>query len=138
MLNKIYLEYLDIYQNAKYEVLSYPSIAFKIGEMNQGLEDLLVNEAFETAALITACNPKGIKQGHHENQRAMEDLKFSLNEMKLPFLQALGSDPKGAWKEESYLILGIALEQAETLGRQFQQNAFVWIETGHAPSLVWP
>jgi Protein of unknown function (DUF3293) len=138
MLNKIYLDYLDIYQNAKYEVLSSPSIAFKIGEMNQGLEDLLVNEAFETAALITACNPKGIKQCHHENQRAMEDLKFSLNEMKLPFLQALGSDPKGAWKEESYLILGIALDQAETLGRQFQQNAFVWIETGHAPSLVWP
>ena len=138
MLNKIYLEYSDIYQNAKYEVLSSPPIAFRIGEMKQGLEDLFVNEAIETAALITACNPKGIKQGHHENQRAMEDLKFSLNEMKLPFLPALGSDPKGAWKEESYLILGIALDQAENLGRQFQQNAFVWIETGHAPSLVWP
>jgi hypothetical protein len=30
------------------------------------------------------------------------------------------------------------LDQAESLGRQFQQNAFVWIETGHAPRLVWP
>jgi hypothetical protein len=138
MLNKIYLEYSDIYQNAKYEVLISPPIAFRIGEMSQGLEGLFVNQAFETAALITACNPKGINQGHHENQRAMEDLKVSLNEMKLPFHPGLGSDSKGAWKEESYLILGIALDQAETLGRQFQQNAFVWIETGHAPRLVWP
>ena len=138
MLNNIYLEFSDIYQNAKYEVLISPPIAFRIGELNQGLEKLLVDEAVETAALITACNQKGIKHGHDENHGAMEDLKFSLNERKLPFLPAAGSDPKGAWKEESYFILGITKDEAEALGRQFQQNAFVWIETGHAPRLVWP
>lgn len=138
MLNKIYLEFSNIYQNAKYEVLISPPIALRIGENNQELDSLLLKHGHQTAALLTACNPKGRKVSQNENLKAMESLELALKEMKLPFLPALGSDPKGAWKEESYLILGVALDQAESLGRQFQQNAFVWIETGHAPRLVWP
>ena len=138
MLNKIYLEFSNIYQNAKYEVLISPPIALRISENNQEVDSLLLRHGYQTAALLTACNPKGRKVSQNENIKAMESLELALNEMKLPFLPALGSDPKGAWKEESYLILGVALDQAESLGRQFQQNAFVWIEAGHAPRLVWP
>ena len=138
MLNKIYLEFSDIYQNAKYEVLSCPQIVIAIGENNEHLDKLLMRNGSQTAALLTAWNPEGKKVSQQENLKAMESLELALNEMKLPFLPGMGSDPKGAWKEESYLILGIALDQAESLGRQFQQNAFVWIEIGHGPRLVWP
>ena len=109
-----------------------------IGEVERDSIILILEALAQTAALLTAWNPEGKKVSQQENIKAMESLELALNEMKLPFLPASGSDPKGAWKEESYLILGIALDQAESLGRQFQQNAFVWIETGHAPRLVWP
>jgi len=42
MLNKIYLEFSNIYQNAKYEVLISPPIALRISENNQEVESLLL------------------------------------------------------------------------------------------------
>jgi hypothetical protein len=56
---------------------------------------------------------------------------------KLPYLLGYGEDSKGAWKEESLLLMGVNQEYACTIGRKYEQNAIVWLELNQAPQLVF-
>jgi putative PIN family toxin of toxin-antitoxin system len=64
----------------------------------------------------------------------MASLRASLS---WPWLEGEGRDPEGRWvAEPSLLVLGIAREEAQALGRQLEQNAIVFVEKGRAPELV--
>ncbi len=137
MLNKIYSEFEDLYKNAIYVVLSSPSIRFQIGKSTQELTALLGKHQATTAALITACNPKGIKTIEDDNQRRMTDLKIDMESLNLPFYPAYGANLDESWKEESFLVLGIDQSAAIAMGHKYQQNAIVWINERENPSLIW-
>ena len=137
MLNKIYGEFEDLYKNAIYVVLISPSIRFQIGNNSQELAALLGKHEVTTAALITACNPKGIKTSEDDNQRLMTDLRVDIESLNLPFYPAYGASPDESWKEESYLVLGIDQSTAIAMGHKYQQNAIVWIDESKNPSLIW-
>ncbi|MFM8152809.1 MAG: DUF3293 domain-containing protein [Polynucleobacter victoriensis] len=141
MLNKIYVSeitYGETYKNAEYQVSTLGGwIAFKIGEHNQHLDQLLDANRVDMAALITAWNPQGKMCEIKANHQANQSLELAIQEMGLPYYFGFGSDPKGAWKEDSYLVMGIGLSKARELGDAYQQNAIVWINKGEAPSLIW-
>jgi len=141
MLNKIYVSeitYGETYKNAEYQVTTPDGwIAFKIGEHNQNLDVLLEKNRVDMAALITASNPQGKMSEIEENNQANHSLKLAIQEMGLPYYLGSGSDPKGGWKEDSYLVMGTGLSKARELGDAYQQNAIVWINKGEAPSLIW-
>ena len=141
MLNKIYVSeitYGETYKNAEYHVTTPDGwIAFKIGEHNQHLDQLLDANRVDMAALITAWNPQGKMCEIKANHQANQSLELAIQEMGLPYYLGSGSDPKGAWKEDSYLVMGIGLSKASELGDAYQQNAIVWINKGEAPSLIW-
>lgn len=137
MLNKIYLEFKDIYQNARYAVLDSPSIELSIGQLSIPLDQLLHKYQQSEGCFITACNPWGKNQAEKFNQEKMAELEQDLIKTELPYLPAVGSDCEGTWKEESFLILGIDRQDACHLGRQYQQNAIVWIVKERAPELIW-
>ena len=141
MLNKIYVSeitYGETYKNAEYHVTTPDGwIAFKIGEHNQHLDQLLDANRVDMAALITAWNPQGKMCEIKANHQANQSLELAIQEMGLPYYFGFGNDPKGAWKEDSYLVMGIGLSKASELGDAYQQNAIVWINKGEAPSLIW-
>ena len=141
MLNKIYVSEIthgETYKNAEYQVTTPDGwIGFKIGEPNQHLDQLLDASRVDVAALITAWNPLGKMSEIEANHQANHSLELEIQEMRLPYYLGSGSDPKGAWKEDSYLVMGIGLSKARELGDVYQQNAIVWINKGEAPSLIW-
>ncbi len=137
MLNKIYLEFKDIYQNAKYVVLSSPSIEFGIEQRSMPLDELLNKYQQSTACFITACNPWGKEQGEDLNHTKMADLEKDLIKAELPYLHSYGGNSEGTWKEESFFVIGIDKQNAIQLGRQYKQNAFIWIVKEQVPELIW-
>jgi hypothetical protein len=137
MLNKMYDEFEDLYKNAIYVVLISPSIRFQIGNNSQELAALLGKHEVTTAALITACNPKGIKTIEDDNQRRMTDLRIDMESLNLPFYPAYGANLDESWKEESFLVLGIDQSAAIAMGHKYQQNAIVWIDERETPSMIW-
>ncbi|MFM6922491.1 MAG: DUF3293 domain-containing protein, partial [Polynucleobacter victoriensis] len=125
MLNKIYQEFSDEYSRAEYVVLSSPPIVFKIDERCAELDELMAGCGVSVASFITACNPRGMYQSDGENILGMNQLQSAIDDLRLPYFKGFGRDPEGTWKEDSYLIMGIELDQACQLERLFEQNAIV-------------
>ncbi len=141
MLNKISvskLTYGETYQNAHY-LVSTPEyeIEFKINEYNEALARLITDHGVDGACLITAFNPLGQQVSIDENAEANRLLEDAIVATGLPYFRAQGGDPKGEWKEDSYLVLGISLEKAQEMGNLYQQNAIVWINKDGLPALEW-
>jgi predicted nucleic acid-binding protein len=125
-------ELIRAYENALYVVTDGPVL--RIGEKSAALDALLERRSAETAAFVTAANPRGEPRSHAANAAAMAELAASL---RWPHLPGEGRDPEGRWTPEpSALVLGIARGEAEALGRRFDQNAIVFVEKGAAPELV--
>lgn len=137
MLNKIYFEFKDIYQNAQYVVLSSPSIELSIGQRSIPLDQLLTKYQQSKACFITACNPWGKVQAEGFNHEKMTELEKDLLKTKLPYFHGFGSNSEGTWGEESFLIIGIDKQDASQLGRQYEQNAIIWIVKEQVPELIW-
>jgi hypothetical protein len=128
-------ELRQIYERALYAVFFAPELVLRIGEANRRLDRLLESEGATTAAYITASNPRGEEKGELENERANTALLRSIGPYHC--FPGEGRDPAGKRApEKSLLIAGISRAEAEHLGRQFKQNAIVFIEKGKAPELV--
>ena len=141
MLNKIYVSeitYGETYQNANY-IVSTPDheIEFKINELNDVLAGFIAVNGVDGACLITAFNPLGRLVSFDENAKANRLLEDEIVATGLPYFLGQGSDPKGEWKEDSYLVMGISLEKAQEIGNLYQQNAIVWINKDGLPALEW-
>ena len=137
MLNKIYLEFSDIYKCAEYVILSSPPISFKVDQRSPDLDQLMLRYGVSTAGFITACNPHGIQQSDELNELAMNQLKLAIEELGLPYFSGFGKGPVGEWHEDSYLVMGMDSDFASKLGRFYQQNALVMLIKGQSPELVW-
>ena len=89
------------------------------------------------AAFITACNPLSQLLSDAENQQRQTELAAELARRSLTYLEGLGQSASGDWPgEPSFLVLGLALEAAKTMGRAYGQNAVVWCGPDAVPSLV--
>jgi hypothetical protein len=79
---------------------------------------------------ITACNPYSAILTEEENNRRMQMLKRDLDNMSAVYFEAVGKAPDESWSESSFLVGGISLSDARTLGERYEQNAFLWLEAG--------
>lgn len=71
------------------------------------------------------------------NQLRQEDLAAELRHRSLAYLSGEGRHPSNGWPAEpSFLVLGLALEAAKSLGRRHEQNAIVWSGPDGVPRLV--
>ena len=113
-------------------------VPMTIGVTSPEVAALLAVHNAAGAAFITACNPPFLPVGSVHNVLAMKSLRSLLQyRSKLPSLEGRGQDRDGLWPpEQSLLVMGINREVAERLGRQFGQNAIVWIDQDGLPSLV--
>jgi glycine/D-amino acid oxidase-like deaminating enzyme len=127
---------VSAYQSADYVVFADPELVLKIGEPSRRLDALLEEEGANTAAFITAANPRSERRSPAENAAALAKLDQVVAASGYPWRAGEGREPGGDWVEPSRLVIGIYRDNAQKLGRIFGQNAIVFVEKGRAPELV--
>lgn len=128
---------IQAYITAEYRVLGDEPFLLEIGHFSEHLADLYRSLDVHSAAFLTAYNPGGALATDSENRAVQQHLLRVLESLALTWLPAFGADPIGVWPgEQSVLAIGLCLDQATQLGRQFNQNAIVWIGDDAVPRLV--
>ena len=126
------------YREAEYWVLADQRFCLAIDVPSHSLQRLSKRYGVTCSALLTAFNPQSERLADDLNQSRQHSLLKRLRSMGLNTCPAINSDPKGVWPdEESVLVFGIERHDAETLARQFQQKAFLWIGDDWRPQLIW-
>jgi hypothetical protein len=129
---------LESYKTTIYHVNTTSGrIEFFIAKISPALDSLLEKHDAQTAAFITAYNPRSQITSSAENTFAHEALLKTLGASGHQWLEGTGGDPDGKWPAEtSILLLAIDQPDATSLAAQLDQNAYVWIERGTPPTLI--
>lgn len=128
---------LEAYRRALYVVYGAPDLVIRIGERNAALDALLDEDGADTAAYLTAANPKGELQDETANDLSCAALHQALADAGYSCYLGEGRDPAGGWPAEpSVLAVGISRREATVIGRSYEQNAIVFIERASAAELV--
>ena len=127
---------LSAYLETDYHVFSEPPFALRIKQPSEPLANLFRQYKTSCAAFLTACNPFSRKLDDAANAERQVELAKELTQRGRSFIEGEGRHPSGNWAEPSYLVLGLSLDEAKKLGRQFEQNAIVWCGADTVPELV--
>ena len=128
---------IEAYRETEYRVASDQPFTLRIGEVSAELQALQSRRRAEPCAYITACNPFSRVVSPSENAERHAQLGAELTKRGLTHIEGVGQHPSNNWPgEPSYLILGLDLEAARTLGMRMEQNAIVWIGADAVPELV--
>jgi hypothetical protein len=128
---------IEAYLATDYSIWGSRRLILRIGQRNDDLAALYQKYAVSSAAVLTAWNPYSERRSDAENQNAQVELISEIDRLGLCQEPGHGADPSGKWPPEpSRLVLGIGLETAQSLGRKFMQNGFVWMDTDGVPMLV--
>lgn len=128
-------ELIKAYEQTDYVVEDDPPLVMHIGEQNDGLRILFASFNVESAAFITAWNPRSQKLSLDENYDRQAKLLDEIEKLRLNYFVGRGEHPSEGWVEDSYLVLGINQDQAEALAREFEQHAYVWLPVSGVPEL---
>ena len=91
----------------------------------------------ECSAFLTAFNPGSRPTAGAVNAAAAARLARRLRDLGHPLLAGFGTDPAGSWPaEQSVLALGLALEPASRIAREFGQAALLHAGRDAIPRLV--
>ena len=100
----------------------------KVDEASADLARLMKKYEVISAALITAFNPHSVLSTAQDNVRNHNRLIADIHALGLQSVSSEGADQSHIWSSEpSILVLGISLEDAESLADRYEQNAFLWI-----------
>lgn len=108
-----------------------------IGLPCAALADWLRQHGHDSAAFITAWNPRSAPCSQGDNSRAQQRLRAAIDALGLPALEALGRSRVDDYREPSLLVPGLQLEAAHALMRRFAQNAFLYCDAEGCPRLHW-
>lgn len=108
----------------------------EIGKPLPSAIEKLVNKE-KSAVILTACNPRSQPLSSQENKERNYKLKLQLKNFIVFNALGQGSDLSDtSWPaEESYFILGIKKREAEMLTVEYEQYAYVWLESEKPASL---
>jgi hypothetical protein len=130
-------ELADAYTSANYVVqAAQHCFTLEIGTLSIDLSNLYAEEGVNTACFITACNPFSVLMSTPINVARQAALLSEIDMLKLKSLTGHGESIGTAWRELSFLVLGITYEQSMELAIKHQQNAFIWCNETATPKLV--
>ena len=130
-------ETLQAYGETEYRVHDPDGFTLRISEPSAALSALHQRYKVSCSAFITACNPLGECLDAEGNTRLHEALRLALSEGCLVFKEGIGQHPSNAWPgEASFLILGLALDDAREAGERWAQNAILWSGEDAVPQLI--
>lgn len=128
---------IQAYLETHYRVHGVPPFVMQIGQVSRDLLSLYARHSVECAAFLTGCNPLSREVSEPENRERQKSLAAELTRRSLTFVEGMGQHPSNHWPgEESFLVLGLDLEAAKTLGERFEQNAIVWCGADGVPQLI--
>ena len=139
MLNETTLDsgIIGAYQATNFQVNAEHSFTLNIGVRCQTLDVLYTSNRVNSAAFITASNPFSQPLSEDENRLRNANLTEEINQLGLKFIAGIGQDPERKWPDEdSILVLGLGLEDAKSLGKNYEQNAIVWCDADAVPYLI--
>lgn len=114
-----------------------PPITLRIGQRCGAVAAMFQVAGERTALFITAYNPFSVPTSDVENQAAHAHLRDRLLHMTKRVRSGEGRARDGAWPPEpSFMALGIDYDTACALGREFCQNAIVFVGADAVPALV--
>lgn len=128
---------IQAYLETDYRVCGDMPFTLHIGQVNSYLIAAHMHNRVDCSAFLTACNPFSRVVDEDANHQLQQQLTKELTKRGLTFLRGIGQHPSNNWPgEESFLVLGLNLEAAKTLGEHFEQNAIVWNGPDGSPQLV--
>lgn len=128
---------VSAYCETDYVARADPDVVLGIGEHSPALSALMQQLGGATAAFLTAWNPLSQPTESAENETAAMSLEAALTRRSAPFVRGVGKARNGEWPAEpSILAVGVSKEDAILLGRQFRQNAIVFVGNDAVPRLV--
>ena len=128
---------IQAYLNTNYHVHGAMPLTLNIGVANAGLAALHKTHSVESSAYVTACNPYSQAQDDSANDAQQAVLARELQQNGLTYINGIGQHPTNGWPgEQSFLVLGLSLEDVKILGARHGQNAIVWCGPDAVPELV--
>ncbi len=128
---------IQAYRETDYRVLGDLPLVLRINEFNKPLSALYQTNQANCCCYITAFNPLGNIINDDANADRQSLLATDIQSRGLTFFKGIGEHPSGEWPgEPSFLVLGIAIEAAKSLGNKYEQNAIVWCGSDAVPQLV--
>ncbi|SMG07390.1 DUF3293 domain-containing protein [Paraburkholderia susongensis] len=127
---------IKAYRETNYCVEGDMPITLQVDQKNDALSTLHKAMGVESSVFITAWNPYSRKCDDETNAGLQKKLIDELTTRGLRFVNGVGRHPASDWAEPSFLVLGISLEAAKRLGKQYEQNAIVWCGVDAVPQLV--
>lgn len=128
---------LRAYRETEYRVFADGAFVLRIGEYSAALAALHARRRVRCSGFVTASNPQSRPSSEADNARRHEELRRELVRRGLPGLDGLGRHPTNGWPgEASFLVPGLARDEAVRLGARFDQNAIVWSDADAIPHLV--
>jgi hypothetical protein len=110
----------------------------RVNEHCPSLAALYARRGYNCAAFLTAWNPYSQLTSPIENHAMQQALLADLERHDCWIIPGIGLDPAGLWMgEESFLAIGLGLADAQRLGRQYRQNAILWMGEDAVPRLEW-
>ena len=128
---------IQAFRETHYQVHGAQLFTLRVDEPSAVLA--VVHKRFRTdcSAYMTACNPFSEDVGAASNAQLHADLGLELARRNLAHIEGVGQHPSNQWPgEASYLVFGLKLEAAKTLGRALRQNAIVWSDADAVPHLI--
>lgn len=127
---------IKAYETTEYHVRSAKPFILELGKKSEGIVDLARRLRVDCVAFITAYNPYSRVISDTENAKRNRQLKRELDKLDLTIVVGYGQDPTTSWKEDSFVVFGLGLEETKRLGIKYQQNAVVWCGVDAIPELV--
>jgi len=128
------------YLNTRYSVyFAGETYIVKVSEPPvKGMSALLEKNDIHYGAILTAWNPRSHKTTAVENKKQNDALSRYLIKNNFIYYDALGEGQDSSWPaEESFFIIGISKEKAESLALEYKQNAYIWLQQNKPVELVF-
>jgi hypothetical protein len=128
---------IQAYRETHYLVGGTEPFVLRVDERSTALAAAHKRLRTDCSAFITACNPLSEDVGAAFNAQLHAELGLSLRRRGLAYIEGVGQHPSNQWPgEPSYLVFGLKLEAAKTLGRTLRQNAIIWSDADAVPRLI--
>ncbi len=133
----IHPDLIQAYMETEFRVLEGIPFTIQVGNVSSDLLVAQKRHRVECSAFLTACNPFSQELNDEANGERQKALAKELASRSLEFVAGIGQHPSNQWPgEPSYLVFGLTLEAAKTLGARLEQNAIVWSGPDGTPQLI--
>ncbi|VVE46584.1 hypothetical protein PCE31106_04422 [Pandoraea cepalis] len=130
-------ETIQAYLETYYHVSGDTPTKLQVGQFNPTLAALHDAHQVATSAFITACNPFSQDLGAEANAARQATLAHELEQLGLTYINGIGQHASNDWPgEASFLVLGLTLDIAKSLGEKHGQNAIIWCASNAMPQLI--